>query len=1034
MLIGGKKMTRPRRGAAALVALLVSAIAFAAPQQKNVVEPVPSAASERSIVGGEAVRFSLAGPAGEVSRFTVEQKGIDLVVSVLAEDGALLDRYDEAKEAKGGEEVEWIHGSAGVVVEIKAKGDQGSKGSFVVHPVVTTTADASERELIEAKKGLRTADRLAGDGSAEGIRNARSLYESVAAMFEKRGETRLAGAALDGLAWVQDESGEKRLALSTYEKALQFRRAAKDGPGEAMTLQGIGLTYIYLGEYDKALAFNQQVLDLSRAAGDRNREGGTLHNMGGIYWSIDEMQTALDYYTRALAIWRELKQRGNEASTLNNLGDVYRRLGDNDKALSYFNQALAIRRELGNRRGEAHSLHTIGLVYLVQEQFEKARHSFAQALELRKATGDKRGEAYSTGGLAGALKGLGRLDEAQKNQEQALTMWKSIGERRAEAETTYELANVVAARGDHARALTLLNEALPVSRRLKDSSSEANALLSIARVHRDRGDLDAAQRQAEEALAVVEQLRSRIGSFELRAAYFSSVKKFYDFYVDLLMRRHARDSAAGFDVKAFEASERARARSLLETLATANVDIRKGVDGALLDSEKTLLQSMARKQKQQARLIESGAAAGELTAIEEELAALISQHDQLLAKIRMQSPAYAALVMPTSLTLAEVQSLLDPDTALLEYYLGETQSFAWVVTKGGLSSHLLPARRELEDGVRALHEALISRPAAASAAAADARYWETASKIAAAIVPPVELPHRLVIAPDGALNYVSYRALPERDGKRPLIAAHEITSIPSASVLATIRQEMAGRTPASRSLAVLADPVFQRNDPRVRQDVAGSGVARAAETVTSSRSEDDMLGTLPRLRFSRSEADAISALAPETNLTALDFEARRDLVVSGSLRDFRTIHFATHGLLNSRHPELSGLVLSMVDEKGGVRDGFLRLQEIYNLDLNADLVVLSACRTALGAEVKGEGLIGLTRGFMFAGAPRVIATLWQVDDRATAELMKRFYREMLVEKKAPSEALRLAQVSMAEQPRWSSPYFWAAFQLQGEWR
>jgi CHAT domain-containing protein len=281
-------------------------------------------------------------------------------------------------------------------------------------------------------------------------------------------------------------------------------------------------------------------------------------------------------------------------------------------------------------------------------------------------------------------------------------------------------------------------------------------------------------------------------------------------------------------------------------------------------------------------------------------------------------------------------------------------------------------------------------------------------------------------------------------------------------MLAAIRNETRARKPAEKAIAILADPVFEPNDPRVlsglRKDDNHHLVARVrsaheaptasgiqtqsastpnAELLRSFRGFDllNERGGFSRLPFSRDEADAIAALAAQTSsLKATDFQATRTIATSGQLSRFRILHVATHGLLNSEHPELSGLVLSLVDEHGRPQDGFLRMHEIYNLNLPADLIVLSACQTALGKQIRGEGLVGLTRGFMYAGAERVVASLWQVDDLATAELMKRFYRAMLKEGKQASEALRLAQLEMLKQNRWSAPYFWAAFTIQGEWK
>jgi CHAT domain-containing protein len=308
---------------------------------------------------------------------------------------------------------------------------------------------------------------------------------------------------------------------------------------------------------------------------------------------------------------------------------------------------------------------------------------------------------------------------------------------------------------------------------------------------------------------------------------------------------------------------------------------------------------------------------------------------------------------------------------------------------------------------------------------------------------------RLVIVSDGALQYVPFGALPNPDAggagankRRPLIVDHEVVNLPSASVLATMRREMSERRPAARTVAVFSDPVFQPDDPRLKQARLarldgekwnGDGSQTESRLVRSAN--DTGLASFERLIHTRKEAEAIVALVPsEQGFKALDFAASRATVMNTGLDQYRIVHFATHGLLNSRRPELSGIVLSLVDEEGRPLEGFLRAHEIYNLKLNAELVVLSACSTALGKEIKGEGLVGLTRGFMYAGTPRVIASLWNVRDEATAELMKRLYRNMLIGKSSPAAALREAQVSMWREPRWAAPYYWAGFTLQGEWK
>jgi CHAT domain-containing protein len=308
---------------------------------------------------------------------------------------------------------------------------------------------------------------------------------------------------------------------------------------------------------------------------------------------------------------------------------------------------------------------------------------------------------------------------------------------------------------------------------------------------------------------------------------------------------------------------------------------------------------------------------------------------------------------------------------------------------------------------------------------------------------------RLLVVADGVLQYIPFAALPDPSGNAaPLVVKHEIVSLPSASTIGVLRREIKDRKPAARTVAVLADPVFEETDERVKS--VESGAAENRRRLRTRRRRDLPLGMersleesglrdagfeIPRLPGTRQEAEQILALVPQNeSKQAFDFAASRAAATASDLAQYRFIHFATHGFLNSLHPELSGIVLSMVDEKGTAQDGFLRANDIFNLKLPAELVVLSACQTGLGKEIKGEGLVGLTRGFMYAGAPRVVVSLWSVSDAATAELMTRFYRGMLKDGLRPAAALRAAQISLINDQRWASPFYWAAFTLQGEWR
>ncbi len=417
-------------------------------------------------------------------------------------------------------------------------------------------------------------------------------------------------------------------------------------------------------------------------------------------------------------------------------------------------------------------------------------------------------------------------------------------------------------------------------------------------------------------------------------------------------------------------------------------------------------------------------------------------------ELREGNPRYAALTEPQPLDAAGIQrQILDGKAVLLEYALGSSRSFLWVVGPDSLRSFELPARDLIEKAAREYYELLTVRnnrrpgetlPAwKRRIADADARSGPAGRKLAEMILQPAEpfLGDRtLLVVADGALQYIPFAALPLPSTGEPLATRHEVVSLPSASALAVIRRETGERARAPRALAVFADPVFQEDDGRFPSRRPQGKGPKGPEPLTRGDERID-LSAFRRLVFAQKEADTIAALLPPAEVfKAAGFAASRSTVETAGLEAYRNVHFATHGVVDSRRPELSGLVLSLYNDKGERQDGFLRLNHIYNLRLDADLVVLSACRTALGKEIRGEGLVGLTRGFMYAGAARVLASLWSVEDRATAELMGSFYRGMIRDGLSPAAALRKAQLEMAKSPYHSSPYYWAGFSLQGEWR
>jgi CHAT domain-containing protein len=464
--------------------------------------------------------------------------------------------------------------------------------------------------------------------------------------------------------------------------------------------------------------------------------------------------------------------------------------------------------------------------------------------------------------------------------------------------------------------------------------------------------------------------------------------------------------------------------------------------------------------------LQQGANRGKEDVVEEQTAALSAEYEKVQAQIRTASQNYGALRLPSPLTIREAQQLLDPDTTLLEFGLGDERSFVWAITAQSVASFELPPRAKIETAARRLYSLLTVRNELTNESGlsrqqrivqANKDYLNAASELSEMLFTPLYQTlncKRIIVVADGALQYIPFAALPspqtewrkepEFDTASNSIAAkYEVINLPSVGVLAVQRREFGNRPVSPDAIAVFGDPVFDNYDSRVlapRRSTKIPKKSTVSQTASSlSRSLRDVgLNTsvgIPRLLFSRQEATAIFSLSRNPDsIKILDFTASRTNLIGMDLSRFRNLHFATHGLVNNEHPELSGILLSLVDERGARQDGFLTLQEIYRLNLRADLVVLSACQTAIGKNIRGEGLLGLTRGFMYAGASSVVGSLWKVDDSATAALMAEFYKEMFTNGKRPAAALRDAQMSISKQKRWQSPYYWAGFVLQGDWR
>jgi CHAT domain-containing protein/Tfp pilus assembly protein PilF len=917
------------------------------------------------------------------------------------------------------------------------------------------------------------------EGARKILEEALDINRSEGDVFE---ETRV----LNALGGVADNQGRPEEALRLYEQARDGFHQLGDSSREGNMYINIGLHHDTWGEWPEAFASYDKALDLltaGEAAGDddrgfiNSRRASAFYNIGSLYASLGDYALGLEYLQKSL----DLRPPNQQGPTLMWFGYTYVLAGQPNKALEYCGRAITVQEQVRDPR-IAQTYTVVGMAQNALGNHAEATEYFDKALEIQrnKKTLDLKGQAITLDKRGHAYAGLRQSNKARSDLEAALSHWRIY----------------------------------------KDRNGEALTLFHLAGFEGESGNIDLALANAEAAIKLIEPLRENVIGQQLRTSYFADKVDYYELYIDLVMRSRAAENKGSLTAAAFDASERSRARSFLDLVAEADLGSRSAIDPAfaqLIEKRRLLQRSILVKSAQRSQLLLKNSNALDLAALDRDLAYLNTLQDRFEAEIRSLYPRYAALTSSHPQALGTIQQLLDDNTLLLEYALGEKRSYVWAVTPNSISAFELTTRDQIEKMALRVTEALTARNREGKTESlrkkqmrvqdAERDFAEASAKLSQMVLEPVAslIGHkRLVVVADGALQTVPFAALPVPVGSvsvgkvtlsanssrtlssgavprlvsinpPSLIAEHEIITLPSASVLALQRRELANRKPAPLAVAVLADPVFDLNDARVaratgngdqnRRDAAATGraettlskqsastpsptpwsrVAQSPRMPSASTSEHSELATalrdvgmdgqLVRLSLSRQEAKAIArVVSPSQSFSALDFKASRQTASSPELSKYRIIHFATHGVLDLEHPELSGIVLSMVDEKSQPQDGYLRLHDIYNLNLPAELVVLSACQTGVGKQIKGEGLIALTRGFMYAGARSVVASLWKVDDQATSELMAEFYKQMFMNKLKPAAALRMAQINLSKKKRWQSPYYWAGFFLQGEW-
>jgi len=841
---------------------------------------------------------------------------------------------------------------------------------------------------------------------------------SLADQYSSQALTRCAhlseGAQAEALAArgeALDFAGERSQSDDYLLRARDLFATAKNTNGQARAVSVLAYHALFSGEQTQGLKAASQALQLWSSTANHHGIAWIRSILGTFAIESGEFETAQCNYRAAMPVFREIGNKDDEGGVLNGLGFVSREMGDWENSLHYYEMARATFASVHDQPGEIEAIRGIGYALTAIGSRRPLLSLYKSELRIARQAGDPVAVAQALEDIGAGYEGERKYPQAEAFYRQSLEAFRSANYLYNEGEVLIRLGHLQATQEKYAQSIA----SFELSNKLKTQTAQIERIAKIQyelasvylRMNRPQDALAAIER----TIGIIEKQRISISHFDSRASYFASVHQYYALYVQILMMLHQQQRDAGFAEKAFDASERGKVRSLLDLVTTSSQD----------------------------------APCDELLAQQ-----LNTDTDDAIKRVNLVTTAAAG----STLTMAEVQDQLeDHDTALAEYALGDEKSYLWIIGKHFVSSHELPPAQQIKKLVETYRRRLLppawkSGESAAEyqarARALDNQLQASARQLSRWLLGPLQGTNakRILIVPDASLQYLPFAALPfpgATGREKPLVSVQEIITLPSASVLAGLRRAAANKSPPTVTAAIFADPVFEPDDPRV------SGVRVPAKSnsqdrpVALTRAIQDLgKGTyIPRLPASRNEANAIATVLrardPKSVRVALDFDANRDNILKEGLTQFRLVHFATHGLVDTRYPERSGLILSLIDRRGRKGDGYLRLADIYGLKLSADLVVLSACESALGQDLSSEGIIGLPRAFLHAGAKSVIASLWKVDDDATAKLMTDLYARMERGETA-SSALRNAQVDMMKDEQWSKPYYWAAFVLQGDYR
>lgn len=834
------------------------------------------------------------------------------------------------------------------------------------------------------------------------------------------------------------------VALQTAQKALGLWQTLNDKPGIARSYSQIALCFMAQNLVHEAAENYESALKLWRELKDGPEQAEILILLGFNEERKAEWQNAISYFTQAQTLVDEQAEPRKMGQITAGLAEAFNRNGLPENGLVHYQQSLDYYRRTQDPHLIWYATWGLGWTYYLLGNYPEAETHFHEAL--KDMAEDSLETAATSEDLGILYIATGKYSEARQHFQKALAILTRAGNLLEAARVRALIGQIHQHEGQLELARQHYQQALRTFEELTDVLDQAAVYHSLGRLELKAGNFDTAEEYLRRSIDVTEKIRRVPTGSDLTAAFSPTVHERYQSYIECLMHKDQAQPNQGFAVRAFEISELARARSLTELLHATQTSFAPGVDPQLAAQEKSLRQSLRLGEDERISLLSKAYKKEELDALTVKLARLETEYKQVTDAIRVRYPSYEQIISPTALSLRQIQEqvLADDQTVLLEYSLGEDKSYVWAVTRNDIKSYELPAEARINEVAQKVYQSLITFGGAKN----EDELRQATRELGQMVLSPVAAEvnkRRMIVAADGALHYIPFQILPASSASdEPLVASTEVSNAPSASILGQLKEETARRPAPTKVLAAFGDPVFASNYAQRREtggkeylaSVPPSEGERWRRALRDIEPTGDSLSpaAIQPLFFAKRElANLRDVAGPESSMVT-GFDATREKLASSDLTNYAILHFATHGVLDPKRPENSGLFLSMVNRDGQEQNGFVGLQDIYGLRTPVDLVVLSACRTGLGKDVRGEGLIGLTRGFMYAGASSVVASLWKVDDEATAELMKRFYINMLQRGMAPGAALRTAQNSIRQEPQWRSPYYWAAFTLQGDYQ